>query len=307
MTHLVLGNSSSHTPRSRFFRRYEGAVDKYGFNPAKFALVEKFTRWLYKNWFDVQIAGLGNIPDQGNALLFGNHSGGIPVDGFLFYDGIINFHPEPRRLRFLVTKFLLDAPIIGDVLRGFGCIPPDYETAKSLLESDELVFFYPEAEKGTGKLFKNRYKLEEFHSGFVRAAIETGSPLIPVVTIGGDEIYPVFANFKPLAKVLGWPYFPLTPFFPWLPFPLCTIPLPVKIVVAAWPSIKLNYPPEAANDETLTTAITNDIRNDLQAKVSDLLEIRKSPFSKWDMSQVNAYVRQAQNYWPRSEKHLQKK
>ncbi|CAN5562661.1 hypothetical protein BH10CYA1_BH10CYA1_26310 [soil metagenome] len=158
------------------------------------------------------------------------------------------------------------------------------------------MFFYPEAEKGPGKLYKDRYKLAEFHGGFVRAAIATGSPLIPVATIGGDEIYPLFANFKPAAKLLEWPYFPLTPFFPWLPFPFNTVPLPVKIMVAVWPPLKLNYPPEAAEDEKLVAAITSDIQKDIQAKVTDLLAIRTSPFAKWDMEQVNAYLEKTESY-----------
>jgi 1-acyl-sn-glycerol-3-phosphate acyltransferase len=289
MTGWVVDETNKHTSRNIFFRRYEHDNDEYGFNPTSFKGVETFTRFFYEKWFQVQIAGLENIPTQGRAVFFGNHSGGLPVDGFLFYDGVINLHPQPRRIRFLVTKFLLNAPGIGKMLRGFGAIPPDYETATKLLQEDELVFLY---------------KLEEFHGGFVRAALETKAPMNAVVTIGGDEIYPLLADCKPLAKLLHWPYFPLTPFFPWLPFPLCMIPLPVKIVAVAWPPFELKYPPEAAADANLVSAIVNDIRADIQAKVNDLLEIRKSPFSKWDMSQVNAYLRQTRTYWPRAEKHL---
>jgi 1-acyl-sn-glycerol-3-phosphate acyltransferase len=298
-------SQTNNSSRKCYFRRYENDVDKYGFHPASYKGVETFTRLLYKKWFGVQIAGLENIPAKGSALLFGNHSGGIPIDGFLLYDGLINYHPDPRRLRFLVTKFLLKAPLIGKVLSGFGCIPPDYEIATELLRKQELVFFYPEAEKGTGKLFKNRYKLVEFNAGFVRAAIATGSPLIPVVTIGGDEIYPIFANFKTLARLIDWPYYPLTPFFPWLPFPLNAIPLPVKIMVAVWPPFKLKYPSEAAEDEHLVGEIANDIQNDIQAKVTALLEMRTSPLSTWNMDKVNAYLEQTKSYSPQFEKHRQ--
>lgn len=293
--------------RRKFFERYKNDDDEYGFRPASFVGVERFTHFLYKFWFDVHIAGLENVPQQDRAILFGNHSGGIPIDGFLFYDGIINYHSNPRRLRFLVTKFLLKAPLVGKVLKGFGCIPPDYETAVKLLNQQELVFFYPEAEKGTGKLYKDRYKLAEFHSGFVRAAIETGSSLIPIVTIGGDEIYPIFVNFKSLAKLIDWPYYPLTPFFPWLPFPLNAIPLPVKIVMAVWPAFKLNYPPEAASDEKLVAQITSDIQNDIQNKVTSLLQMRISPFARWDMAKVNAFLQQTEFCSPATAKHIQTK
>jgi len=303
MADLATSESIEYSSRARFFERYENNVDEHGFNLAAYAGVEKFVRFLYKKWFGVQIAGLGNIPAKGNAVLFGNHSGGLPLDGCLLYDGIINNHPDPRRVRFLVTKFLLKAPLIGKGLRGFGCIPPDFEIATKLLRKQELVLFYPEAEKGTGKLFKNRYKLVEFHAGFVRAAIETGSPLIPIVTIGGDEIYPLLANFKPLAKLLKWPYFPITPLFPWLPFPFCTIPLPVRIMMCVWRPFKLKYEPEAADDEDLVAEIANDIHNELQAKVNDLLAIRTGPFKRWNMGKVNAYLKNGNSYSPDVEKH----
>lgn len=289
--------STKSSSRTLFFERYENDIDEYGFNLASYAGVERFIRFLYKRWFGVQIAGLENIPAKGNAVLFGNHSGVLPIDGCLLYDGIINNHPAPRRVRFLVTKFLLGAPFVGKMLRGFGCIPPDYETSTKMLRRQELVFFFPEAEKGTGKLFKDRYQLVDFHAGFVRAAIETSSPLIPVVTIGGDEIYPMLGNIKPLAKLLRAPYFPVTPNFPFLP-------LPVRIMISVWRPFRLKYPPEAADDENLVAEIVNDIQTDIQAKVDDLLAIRSGPFTRWNMDKVNAYLEQSKSYSPQMEKHL---
>jgi len=303
MVSLATAESTKSSSRTRFFQRYGNDTDEYGFNIAPYAGVERFFRFLFRKWFDVQIAGLGNIPSEGNAILFGNHSGVLPVDGCLFYDGIVNYHPNPRRVRYLVTKFLLHKPLIGERLRGFGAIPPDYEIATNLLRKQELVFFYPEAEKGTGKLFKDRYKLVDFHAGFVRAAIETGSPLIPVVTIGGEEIYPLFRNIRSIAKLLHWPYFPLTPFFPWLPFPFCFIPLPSRIMMCVWRPFKLKYPPEAAEDVKLVAEIADDIRNDIQAKVNDLLALRTGPFKNWDMDKVNAYLQSTSSYSPSMDKH----
>jgi 1-acyl-sn-glycerol-3-phosphate acyltransferase len=289
--------------RSLFFARYQDEVDKYGFNVTAYEPVEPFVRFLYEHWFCVRVTSIGNIPAAGNAVMFGNHSGTLPVDGYLLYDGIINHHPNPRRVRYLVTKFLLDAPLVGKGLRGYGCIPPDYETATELLRRQELVYFYPEAEKGTGKLFKDRYKLVNFHSGFVRAAIETQSPMVPVVTIGGDEIYPLLFNIKPLAKLLDAPYFPVTPFFPLLPFPFNVLPLPIKILICVFPPFRLRYTPEEADNEELVNQIASDIRKDAQAKVTDLLKIRTSPFSNWNMDAVNAYLRQTDFCSPRMNQH----
>src|SRR5579871_4425670 len=160
---LATAESIERSSRTRFFERYKNDVDEYGFNLASYQGVERFVHFLYERWFAVRIAGLQNIPARGNAILFGNHSGVLPVDGLLLYDGIINNHPDPRRLRFLVTKILLNAPLAGKFLKGFGCVPPDLEIATNLLRNKELVFIFPEGEKGTGKLYKNRYKLVDFH------------------------------------------------------------------------------------------------------------------------------------------------
>lgn len=303
MVNTAAVHSNKSFSRTRFFERYESDLDEYGFSLETYAAVEKFLRFLYEKWFQVQIAGLDHIPARGNAMLFGNHSGVLPIDACLLYDGIINYHPDPRRVRFLVTEFLLKVPGLGKLARGFGCVPADYNIAVKLLRKQELVFIYPEAEAGTGKLFKDRYNLVEFHSGFVRAAIETGSPLIPIVTIGGDEIYPLLGNIKPIAKLIKAPYFPMTPFFPWLPPPFSLIPLPIKIMICVWRPFKLKYPPEAAEDENLVAEIANDIRSDIQAKVNDLLEIRTSPFRRWNMEKVNAYLENTKSYSPNMEKH----
>src|SRR4051794_32006494 len=113
MVQLETQESIKKSSRTKFFERYANDVDEFGFNLNAYAGMETFIRFLYKDWFHVQIAGLENVPVKGNALLFGNHSGVLPIDAYLFYDGVINYHPDPRRLRFLVTEFLLKTPVIG--------------------------------------------------------------------------------------------------------------------------------------------------------------------------------------------------
>jgi hypothetical protein len=113
----------------------------------------------------------------------------------------------------------------------------------------------------------------------------------------------MLGNFKLLAKLMHAPYFPITPFFPWLPFPFCAIPIPVKIMTCVWRPFKLKYPPEAAEDENLVAEIANDIQRDLQAKVNDLLAIRTSPFKRWNMDQVHAYLENTKSYSSQMEKH----
>ena len=278
--------------RDLFFERYRYKDDEYGFNLEAYVKAEILFRFLYEKWFDVQIVGLENIPADGRAVLFGNHSGVLPLDAFMLYEGMINHHPDPRRIRFLVTKFLLDAPEIGGMLRGFGCVPAGFEIAVKLLQNEELVFFYPEAEKGPGKLFKDRYNLVDFHSGFVTSAIKTNSVLVPIATVGGEETYPMLANIKPLARLMNAPYWPVTPLYPWLPFPLNAIPLPIKMLICIGKPFTLDHPQEKAEDEELVLGITNEIQRTFQNNLKELLKLRKSPFHQWDMEKVTTALSQ---------------
>jgi len=273
----------------KFFERYRDDKDKYGFNLKSCKDSEPFFRFLYQKWFDVTIVGLENIPDDGRAVMYGNHSGVLPIDGVMLYDGIINDHPNPRRIRFLVNEFIRKSPGAGGIIRGFGGVPAKYDVAVELLKNEELVFFYPEAEKGTGKLYKDRYKLQEFNPGFVKAALETDSKLIPVVTVGGDEIYPLLGNLKPFADLIGAPYWPITPFFPLLPFPLSATPLPVKILICVGKPFELDIPREKADDHAIVDAEARKLRQNIQSTLDDLLLLRVNRYMKWDLQKVQRY------------------
>src|SRR5699024_9694506 len=100
--------------------------------------------------------------------------------------------------------------------------------AEGLLEDGELVTVFPEGFKGVGKPYADRYKLQRFgRGGFVTSALRTGAPIVPVSIVGSEEIYPKIADLKPLARLLGFPYFPIPPLFPLLG-PLGAVPLPSK-------------------------------------------------------------------------------
>jgi|AGTN01.2.fsa_nt_gi 1-acyl-sn-glycerol-3-phosphate acyltransferase len=276
--------------KQSFFDRYrDQEEDKYGFNVETVERCDPFFKFFYEDWFDVTMVGLENIPTEGRAILCGNHSGVLPIDAFMLYVGLINHHPQPRRLRALANEFILKAPVFGSVVSGYGGVPAKYDVGVELLEKEEVVCFYPEAEKGTGKLFKDRYNLVDFNPGFVKAAIQTQSPIIPVTTVGGDEIYPLLANLKPVAKLMGAPYWPVTPFYPLLPFPVSAIPLPIKMLICVGKPFDLGYPPEKAEDHEFIEGIAKRIQKDIQMELNDLLKMRRSPFKKWDKDAVEAY------------------
>lgn len=273
-------------PRKDFCWRYEHQEDDYGFDLDSFLTYEPIFRFFYEEFFKVQTIGIENIPDEGRTLIVGNHSGVLPVDAWMLYCANYNLHPHPRRIRFLVVDYLLSPPLTGHVFRSSGGVPASHEVARELLENDEIVCIYPEGTRGTGKPFSQRYRLCDFHPGFVKEAIETNSPIVPVTTVGGDEIYPLLARMEKVARVMGAPYWPVTPIFPWLPFPTSAIPLPVRMLIKVGKPIYLNYSPEQARDKKLRMRIARDIQYEIQRELNFLLRNRKSLFAEWDIDKV---------------------
>ena len=268
--------------RSEYYSRYEGKTDPYGFSPETVEKWHPIFQFFYEEYFHVKTVGLENIPAEGRAVLAGNHSGVLPIDAFMTSTAVLLHHKEPRRIRYLAHDFLLSNKYSSELLKGFGGVPARYEVAKELIEDEELVFFYPEGTRGTGKPFSQRYRLQDFDPGFVKAALETGSPIIPVTTVGGDEIYPMLFNLKWVANLLGTPYWPVTPTFPLMPYPVACLPLPIKFLINIGKPIHLDYPPEKASDKKLRMRLAREIQYDIQRELNSLLRERKSPFAGWE-------------------------
>ncbi len=213
--------------RRRLTGEYE--VDEFGFDPelTDTVLAAPF-RPLYEKWFRVEVSGMQNVPDTGGALIVANHSGTVALDGVITALALLDHHPARRHLRLLGADLVFKTPFVGEFARKAGNTLACQADAERLLSSGELVGVYPEGFKGVGKPFADRYKLQRFgRGGFVSAALATKVPIIPCAIVGAEEIYPMLGNAPLLARLLGAPYFPLTPTFPWLGL-LGMIPLPSK-------------------------------------------------------------------------------
>jgi 1-acyl-sn-glycerol-3-phosphate acyltransferase len=148
-----------------------------------------------------------------------------------------------------------------------------------MLSKGELAAVWPEGFKGVGKPYSERYKLQRFgRGGFVSAAIRTGVPIVPCSIVGAEEIYPLVGNIPVLARLLGMPYIPVTPFFPLLG-PLGLIPLPSKWIIEFGEPIRTDsYDPGAADDPMLVFNVTDQVRETIQQTLYSLLMRRKSIF-----------------------------
>ncbi len=199
-------------------RRLEGGytVDEYGFDQE---VTERFflaaLRPIAEKWFRIEVRGIDNIPTEGGALVVSNHSGTVPVDGLMTMATIND--RTGRFLRPLGADLVFKMPLVSSMARKTGATLACNEDAERMLTGGELVGVWPEGFKGIGKPWSERYKLQRFgRGGFVSAALRTGVPIVPLSVVGAEEIYPLVGNIPSLARLLGVPYIPITPLFPWL-------------------------------------------------------------------------------------------
>ncbi len=264
--------------RRRITGDYE--VDEFGFDPElqDRVLLEPF-RLLYEKWFRVQTRGLENIPDSGGALVVANHSGTIALDAIMTQIALLDHHPARRQLRMLGADLVFKTPFVGEYARKNGSTLASAQDAQRLLDKGELVGVWPEGFKGIGKPFSERYKLQRFgRGGFVAAALRAKVPIIPTAIVGAEETYPMIGDARTVARILGLPYAPITPTFPWLG-PLGLIPLPSRWIIKFGEPIHTeDFDDAAADDPMLVFNLTDEVRETIQQQLYRLLVQRRSVF-----------------------------
>ncbi len=259
--------------------RGENPEDEWGFDEEFCELVYPFFEHMYERWWRVQAIGVANVPAHGRALLVANHAGVLPWDATMMSVAILKHHPLPRYPRFMVLDWAFRLPWVSSFMRRFGGVVASPFNAMRLLEQEHLVMAFPEGAKGAGKPFSERYRLQRFgRGGFVEIALRTGSPIVPVAVVGSEEIYPKIGDSRLLARLIGSPYFPITPTFPALG-PLGMVPLPSKWRIEFCEPIEVAaYGPEGAENRTLVFELSERVRDTIQDKLYDNLVSRGSAF-----------------------------
>jgi 1-acyl-sn-glycerol-3-phosphate acyltransferase len=191
-------------------RTNEAGVDPFGFDPktARYALA--VAAFLHRFYFRTEVFGIDKIPD-GRVLVIANHSGQVPIDGLLLGTSLMLDAPRPRFPRAMVERWSAELPFVSVLFPRCGQVVGAPDNARRLLEQDEALVVFPEGSRGISKTFDRRYQLTDFGLGFMRLALETKTPIVPVAIVGGEEQYPSVADVKPLAKLLGMPAFPIIP------------------------------------------------------------------------------------------------
>ncbi len=255
-------------------------VDEFGYDPDLVRhVLAPLLRPLYRYWWRVEVRGLEHVPDAGAALVVGNHAGTLPFDALMVALALLDEHPAHRTLRMLAADLAFTMPVVAPLARKSGNTLACSEDARRLLEAGELVGVWPEGYKGLGKRFRERYRLRRFgRGGFVEVALAAGAPIVPVAVVGSEEIYPMLANLRRVARLLGVPYVPVTPTFPLLG-PLGLVPFPSRWVIEFCPPVETaGLGPDAVLDPMVVFDLTDQVRDTVQQTVYRNLATRGGVF-----------------------------
>jgi 1-acyl-sn-glycerol-3-phosphate acyltransferase len=242
--------------------------------------------WLLASiWFRGEVRGLGNIPEDGPVLLVGNHSGGnLTPDTSVFTLAFSAYFGVERPFYQLAHNLVLSMPGLGR-LRKFGTVAASPDNARKALDSGAALLVYPGGDYEVHRPIWERNKVDfDGRKGFLRLAIDRDVPIVPVVSIGGQETSIFLSRGETLAKVLGLDkafrlkVLPISLALPWglnVGDMLGHIPLPAKITVEALPPIDLR---EEFGDEPDVDEVYDHVTRLMQETLDALAAERRLPF-----------------------------
>jgi 1-acyl-sn-glycerol-3-phosphate acyltransferase len=204
----------------------EFGFDDYGMEVRSVGRGALFPAILYRYYFRAETFGVERVP-PGRVLLIANHAGQLPFDGMMLMVAMLLEAEPPRIARGMGEYWIPRLPFVSTFAARGGGLVGTPENCIQLLEGDECVMAFPEGVRGMNKPFRERGRLQRFGTGFMRLALATGAPIVPIAIVGSEEQQPGLANLARLGRALGMPAFPITPTFPWLG-PLGLLPLPVR-------------------------------------------------------------------------------
>ena len=242
--------------------------DRFGMHPDFVALGECIGMPLYDNYFRVKSYGAENIPTSGPAVLAGNHSGTLPLDGAMLWVDVLRHTDPPRTARPIADYFVSTLPVVSTLFARCGVVGGSKGNARALLEAGELLMIFPEGTPGIGKPFSERYKLQKWRQGHCELAIRYSAPVVPVGIVGAEEQMPQLARI------------PLGGAMPYLPVPATLVPLPVRYHIHYGEPLRFDqeFSPEDADDPEIVAEAAKRVKASVQALLDRGLEMREGIF-----------------------------
>jgi 1-acyl-sn-glycerol-3-phosphate acyltransferase len=247
-------------------------VDPFGLDPEWMKYVILAVASLHRKYFRTEVHGMENVP-TGRVLFVANHSGQVPIDGALIAAALFMDNEPPRLVRAMVEKWAHSLPFVSLFFARVGQVVGVPENATRLLAQGEALLVFPEGVRGIAKTFDQRYKLTEFGLGFMRLAIETDTPIVPIAVVGGEEQYISVANFDGLAKILRAPAFPI---LPQLLLPGGQLPLPTKYRL--WFGEPMRFDGDPDDDDAVIEEKVWLVKQTVQSMLNRALKERKHIF-----------------------------
>lgn len=247
----------------------EFGFDPFGLSRDSVRVAATVARFLYRHYFRAEAHGIENIPSSGRVILVANHSGQLPFDGVVIGSACFLEPPQPRLVRAMVEFFVPTVPFASYLFSRWGQITGTPENCRRLLSAEEAVLVFPEGARGISKPFSKRYQLADFGKGFMRLALETGAPIVPVAVIGAEEQAPAI-NLERVAKLMKLPALPIVPYPPFV----APVPLPVKYRLYFGEPMRFSGDPD---DDDLDDQV-KQVKNRIQSMIHMGLRAREHVF-----------------------------
>jgi 1-acyl-sn-glycerol-3-phosphate acyltransferase len=170
-------------------------------------------------------------------------------------------------------------PGVGMLTNKLGLVAAHPANAQRLLHDERrLAIVFPEGQKGSRKLYWQRYRLRRFgRGGFVRTAMRADVPIVPVAVVGAEEAMPIFAHVSALQRLTGLIYFPINHAFPQFGLAAALMYLPAKFKIRFLAPVDLSrYGADDADDVSLVQGIAEDVRSSIQTELDRMLASRAS-------------------------------
>ncbi len=235
-------------------------VDPYGVSKSYLGPSFTILRALHAQYFSFEAHGTEHVPRRGRVMLVGNHSGGFALDGIMTIASCFFDLEPPRLAQAMVEKFMNRLPFASQMSSRLGHLTGLPEHAERLLADERMLMVFPEGVRGTAKLYKERYSLVNFGTGFMRLAMKMRTPIVPFAFLGGGEAVPTISNAYRLGKLLGVPYVPITPW-------LLALPLPAKLEVQY--SAPMTFEGSGTEEDDVVVANVEKVK----ARIAQLIDI----------------------------------